>query len=103
MSSHPNSREACAYIQSKVVNIVPTDDHNYNDKYDSIYNHGYGEPAGTLGINCRHKLFPFTPGVNVNNMTQYNPKEAIRNGNLRQKQRYYEGSIDRKSTRLNSS
>ncbi|MDE1507000.1 phage minor capsid protein [Ligilactobacillus salivarius] len=100
MSSHPNSREACAYIQGKVVNIVPTDDPNYNDKYDSIYNHGYGEPAGTLGINCRHKLFPFTPGVNVNNMTQYNPKEAIRNGNLRQKQRYYERSIRDAKKRL---
>ena len=100
MSSHPNSREACAYIQGKVVNIVPTNDPNYNDKYDSIYNHGYGEPAGTLGINCRHKLFPFTPGVNVNNMTQYNPKEAIRNGNLRQKQRYYERSIRDAKKRL---
>ena len=100
MSSHPNSREACAYIQGKVVNIVPADDPNYNDKYDSIYNHGYGEPAGTLGINCRHKLFPFTPGVNVNNMTQYNPKEAIRNGNLRQKQRYYERSIRDAKKRL---
>lgn len=100
MSSHPNSREACAYIQGKVVNIVPTDDPNYNDKYDSIYNHGYGEPAGTLGINCRHKLFPFTPGVNVNNMPQYNPKEAIRNGNLRQKQRYYERSIRDAKKRL---
>ena len=100
MSSHPNSREACAYIQGKVVNIVPTDDPNYNDKYDSIYNHGYGELAGTLGINCRHKLFPFTPGVNVNNMTQYNPKEAIRNGNLQQKQRYYERSTRDAKKRL---
>ena len=100
MSSYPNSREACAYIQGKVVNIVPTNDPNYNDKYDSIYNHGYGEPAGTLGINCRHKLFPFTPGVNVNNMTQYNPKEAIRNGNLQQKQRYYERSTRDAKKRL---
>lgn len=82
MSSHLNSREAFAYIQGKVVNIVPTNDPNYNDKYDSIYNHGYGELAGTLGINCRHKSFPFTPDVNVNNMTQYNPKEAIKNSNL---------------------
>ena len=100
MSSYPNSREACAYIQGKVVNIVPTDDPNYNDKYDSIYNHGYGELAGTLGINCRHKLFPFTPGVNVNNMTQYNPKETIRNGNLQQKQRYYERSTRDAKKRL---
>ncbi len=96
MSSYPNSREACAYIQGKVVNIVPTNDPNYNDKYDSIYNHGYG----TLGINCRHKLFPFTPGVNINNMTQYNPKEAIRNGNLQQKQRYYERSTRDAKKRL---
>ena len=100
MSSHLNSREAFAYIQGKVVNIVPTNDPSYNDKYDSIYNHGYGEPAGTLGINCRHKLFPFTPGVNINNMTQYNPKEAIRNGNLRQKQCYYERSIRDAKKRL---
>ena len=100
MSSYHNSREACVYIQGKVVNIVPTDDPNYNDKYDSIYNHGYGEPAGTLGINCRHKLFPLTPGVNVNNMTQYNPKEAIRNGNLQQKQRYYERSTRDAKKRL---
>ena len=100
MSSHLNSREAFAYIQGKAVNIVPTNDPSYNDKYDSIYNHGYGEPAGTLGINCRHKLFPFTPGVNINNMTQYNPKEAIRNGNLRQKQCYYERSIRDAKKRL---
>ena len=100
MSSHLNSREAFAYIQGKVVNIVPTNDPSYNDKYDSIYNHGYGEPAGTLGINCRHKLFPLTPGVNINNMTQYNPKEAIRNGNLRQKQCYYERSIRDAKKRL---
>ena len=38
MSSYPNSRATCAYIQGKVVNIVPTNDPNYNDKYDSIYN-----------------------------------------------------------------
>ena len=100
MSSYPNSREACAYVQGKVVNIVPTNDPNYNDKYDSIYNHSYGELAGTLGINCRYKLFPFTPGVNVNNMTQYNPKEAIRNGNLQQKQRYYECSTRDAKKRL---
>ena len=36
----------------------------------------------------------------MNNMTQYNPKEAIRNGNLRQKQRYYERSIRDAKKRL---
>lgn len=57
MSSYPNSREACAYIQGKVVNIVPTNDPNYNDKYDSIYNHGYGEPAGTLELTAGTNYF----------------------------------------------
>lgn len=49
MSSHPAAREACAYIQGKPVNIVPPGSENYDKRYDSIYNHGYGEPAGTQG------------------------------------------------------
>lgn len=102
MTSHPNSRPACAYIQGKVVNIVPDDNPDYNPKYDTIYNHGYGTPAGTLGINCRHVLFPFEDGVNVNHQPQYDPKEAIKNGNLQQKQRAYERSIRDYKKRLNA-
>lgn len=100
MTAHPNSRPACAYIQGKVVNIVPDDDPNFNPKYDTIYNHGYGTPAGTLGINCRHVLFPFEEGVNVNHQPRYDPKEAIKNGNLQQKQRAYERSIREAKKRL---
>lgn len=102
MTSHPNSRPACAYIQGKVVNIVPDDSPDYNPKYDTIYNHGYGTPAGTLGINCRHVLFPFEEGVNVNHQPRYDPKEAIKNGNLQQKQRAYERSIRNYKKRLNA-
>lgn len=102
MTSHPNSRPACAYIQGKVVNIVPDDSPDYNPKYDTIYNHGYGTPAGTLGINCRHVLFPFEEGVNVNHQPQYDPKEAIKNGNLQQRQRAYERSIRNYKKRLNA-
>ncbi|WP_295728651.1 phage minor capsid protein [uncultured Limosilactobacillus sp.] len=93
MSSHPNSRPACAYIQGHVVNLVPPEDPAYNDKYDSIYNHGYGEPAGTQGVNCRHRLFPYVPGVSVNHQHQYDPEEAIANGKLVQKQRARERAI----------
>lgn len=100
MTSHPNSRPACAYIQGKVVNIVPDDSPDYNPKYDTIYNHGYGTPAGTLGINCRHVLFPFEEGVNVNHQPQYDPQEAIKNGNLQQRQRAYERSIREAKKRL---
>ncbi len=93
MSSHPNSRPACAYIQGHVINLVPPEDPAYNDEYDSIYNHGYGEPAGTQGINCRHRLFPYVPGVSVNHQPQYDPEEAIANGKLVQKQRARERAI----------
>lgn len=93
MSSHPNSRPACAWIQGHVVNIVPPESPDYNDKYDSIYNHGYGTPAGTQGINCHHRLFPFVPGVNENHQPKYDPEQAIKNGKIVQKQRARERAI----------
>lgn len=100
MSSHPNSRPACAYIQGHVVNLVPLDSPDFNPHYDSIYNHGYGEPSGTQGINCRHILFPYVPGVNENHQPQYDPKEAIKNGKLVQKQRARERAIRDAKRRL---
>lgn len=100
MTSYPNSREACAYIQGHVVNVVPPEDPKFNGKYDSIYNHGYGTPAGTLGINCRHMLIPYTEGVNTNHQPQYDPEEAIKNGKLVQQQRARERAIREAKKRL---
>ena len=100
MTSHPNSREACAYIQGHVVNVVPPEDPKFNGKYDSIYNHGYGTPSGTLGINCRHMLIPYTEGVNTNHQPQYDPEEAIKNGKLVQQQRARERAIREAKKRL---
>lgn len=93
MSSHPNSRPACAYIQGHVVNLVPPESNDYDPKYDSIYNHDYGKPSGVLGINCRHIMFPYVPGINVNHQPQYDPKKAIKNGKLVQQQRARERAI----------
>lgn len=100
MSSHPNSRPACAPIQGHVVNLVPSGDPNYDPKYDSIYNHGYGEPSGTLGINCRHVLYPYVPGLSTNHQPQYDPNEAIKNGKLVQAQRARERAIRDAKKRL---
>lgn len=100
MSSHPNSRPACAWIQGHVVNLVPPESPNYDDRYDSIYNHGYGTPAGTQGINCRHILFPYKTGVNKNHQPQYDPEKAIENGKLVQKQRARERAIRDAKKRL---
>ena len=100
MSSHPNSRPACAPIQGHVVNLVPSGDPNYDPKYDSIYNHGYGEPSGTLGINCRHVLYQYVPGLSTNHQPQYDPDEAIKNGKLVQAQRARERAIRDAKKRL---
>lgn len=100
MSAHPNSRPACAPIQGHVVNLVPASDPAFNPHYDTIYAHGYGEPSGVEGINCRHVLFPYEPGVSVNNQPQYDPDEAIKNGKLVQQQRARERAIRDAKKRL---
>ncbi|WP_353726542.1 phage minor capsid protein [Lactiplantibacillus plantarum] len=100
MSSHPASRKACAYIQGHVVNLTEPGSNTYNAKYDSIYNHGYGTPAGTQGINCSHELYPFIDGVNTNNQPQYDPKEAIAKGDIQAKQRGYERAIRQSKKKL---
>ncbi|WP_371190393.1 phage minor capsid protein [Weissella viridescens] len=102
MSSHPAAREACAYIQGKPVNIVPQGSANYDRRYDSIYNHGYGEPAGTQGINCKHTLTPFDPDTMTNHYQQVDPKEAIENGKVQAKQRSIERAIRASKKRMNA-
>lgn len=93
MSSHPASRPACAPIQGKIINVVPESDNRYDDEYDTIYNHGYGTPRGTLGINCCHMLKPYVKGVSHNYEKQYDPDEAIKNADVLAKQRRYERAI----------
>ncbi|MCG0634727.1 capsid protein [Lactiplantibacillus plantarum] len=100
MSSHPAAREACAPIQGHVVNLTEPGSNTYNAKYDSIYNHGYGTPAGTQGINCSHTLYPFIEGVNTNNQPQYDPEEAKANGDIQAKQRGYERAIRQTKKKL---
>lgn len=93
MSSHPAARPACAPIQGKVVCIVPDTDSRYEKGYPSIYDYGYGEPAGTQGINCSHMLFPYVKGISHNYQPQFDPKEAVKNAEVQQKQRYFERQI----------
>lgn len=100
MSSHPAAREACAYIQGHVVNLTEPGSDTYNAKYDSIYNHGYGTPAGTQGINCSHTLYPFIDGVNTNNQPQYDPQTAIAKSDIQAKQRGYERAIRQSKKKL---
>lgn len=98
MSSHPAARPACAPIQGKVVCIVPHSDPRCDNDYPNIYDHGYGTPAGTQGINCSHILNPYIKGVSHNYAEQFDPKQAVKNMQIQQKQRYLERGV-RKSKR----
>lgn len=104
MSSHPAARPACAPIQGHVVLMVPRSEvpSEYQDyiNYPSIYDHGYGTPAGTMGINCSHAFFPYTPGISTNNQPKYDPDEAMANMEVVQKQRALERSIRDAKKRL---
>ncbi|XRJ96332.1 phage minor capsid protein [Latilactobacillus sakei] len=93
MSSHPAAREACAYIQGDVVNVVSPIDERFNPKYDSIYNHGYGTPGGTQGVNCSHMLYPYIEGVSHNYQKKYDPEKVQKNAKKQAQQRYHERII----------
>ncbi|WP_010054061.1 phage minor capsid protein [Carnobacterium maltaromaticum] len=91
MSTVYDSAARCAFCQGKVLDMRPI---SQNDsEYPSIYEFGYGKPGGTLGINCRHSIFPFIPGVSTNNQPQINPKQAIERSIVRTKQRDIERKI----------
>lgn len=100
MTSHPASRPACAHIQGQVVCVVSPMDDRYVDGYPSIYDYGYGDPGGCFGINCGHTLIPYVEGVSTNNQKHYNPAQAIKNGKIRQKQRYMQRQIRQKKMAL---
>lgn len=81
----------CAHCQGRVLDMRPI---NQNDsEYPSIYEFGYGLAGGTLGINCRHSIYPFIPGVNIDREPKVNPDEAIRKSRVREKQREIERRI----------
>lgn len=104
MSSHPSARKACADIQGNWVLTVPKSKAPQKFQHlPSIYDHGYGEPTGTQGINCTHILYPGIPGVNTNNQPQYNPEQAQKNAEIQQKQRKLERDIRYQKKRLSAS
>lgn len=103
MSSHPAARKACATIQGDWVLVVPKNKAPDEFKHlPSIYDHGYGEPDGTQGINCKHILYPGRPDVNTNNQPQYDADEAQENAEIQQKQRKLERDIRYQKKRMNA-
>lgn len=95
MSSHEASRAACAPIQGKLVTTRPESftGANTGEHFISLYDHGYGTPSGTFGINCHHLKWLYVPGARSNNQPQYDPDEAIAKGDMVAKQRELERRV----------
>jgi len=101
MSSHAAARPACAPIQGKIVYMRPRQS---EDKYPSVYDHGYKEPAGVAGINCHHTFTPWDPDINIIRDVEKvpSPDEAIKNSDIQAKQRQLERQVRQNKRKLNT-
>lgn len=79
--------------QGKVFKVIGSDGKYPNLKEST----GYPDDIqGLGGVNCRHRMFPFFPGISVPNPIQYDEEENRRVYELSQKQR----AMERKMRRL---
>jgi hypothetical protein len=89
--THPTDHIANhAWWQGKVYKI-----NGFDEKYGNLKaNTGYPDDIlGLGGVNCRHRMYPFIPGVSTPVMEQYDEKEAERVYKATQKQRAKERQI----------
>ena len=87
---HPTNKIANhAGWQGKVFKVIGS------DKYPNLKEStGYpGDIQGLAGVNCRHRIFPFFPGISIPNPIQYDEKENKKVYELTQKQRAMERKI----------
>lgn len=80
VSSHSGARPLCAKDQGKIFNRnggggYTTDLDGKRIKFYAWRSSSYGKPAGLLGINCGHQLYPFLPGISVQTYFPYDEKE----------------------------
>lgn len=80
VSSHSGARPLCAKDQGKIFNRnggggYTTDLDGKRIKFYSWRSSSYGKPAGILGINCGHQIYPFLPGISVQTYFPYGEKE----------------------------
>ena len=59
ISSHAGARPGCFPYQGRVFSLS-----GEHEKYPSLKDTTYGEPAGIFGINCRHYSWPWFEGLN---------------------------------------
>lgn len=99
MSSKSDARPMCALCQGTVMTMKPQ---GYGG-YHSIYEYGYGTPAGVRGINCGHMLWPYIEGTSSNHQEQYDSVQAVNRYQVIQRQRQMEARIRNTKQRISIS
>ncbi|MGF3141266.1 phage minor capsid protein [Facklamia sp. P13064] len=90
VSDHSDSRPDHAPFQGKIYSRS-----GKSKKYPPLEVTGYGDSITGLvtGINCRHMLYAYIEGVSLNNSKVVSLKEAQKNYEQAQRQRYLERQI----------
>ena len=87
----PDAAPRCQEIQGQIVDTRAPG--QANSGFPSIHDFGYPDPGGPFGVNCRHMMIPYIPGVNTNNQPQYD--NIAENAEARDRQRQLERRIRR--------
>ena len=87
VSAHWGARPSHFIWQGKVYSLTGSE--GYENFYDAT---GYGTGAGLCGWNCRHRFYPYFPGIKTV-YPEYDEEENRIHYENTQKQRYYERQI----------
>jgi len=93
VTSLMDSAPRCIDIQGQIIDTRPPG--QARSGFPSLFDFGYPAPDGPFGINCRHSMIPFIPGVNENNQPQYDRMETIERSAQTAQQRELERRIRR--------
>jgi hypothetical protein len=88
VSSHLDARPKCAPYQGRIYSRSGN-----HRKYPPFSSTSYGDPAGLLGVNCRHVIYPYIEGVSKQRFHPYDLNEVSKAYKQSQKQRYLERQI----------
>ena len=88
VSSHIGARPRCAPFQGRIYSRSGN-----HPVYPPFSSTSYGEPAGLLGINCGHQIYPYIEGVSIKRFKPYDEAENDRVYRESQQQRYLERQI----------
>ncbi|CAI8738196.1 minor capsid protein [Bacillus pseudomycoides] len=88
VSSHIGARPRCAPFQGRIFSK-----NGKSKRYPPFSSTSYGEPAGLLGINCRHVIYPYIQGKSTKRYEPYDADENSRVYKESQQQRHLERQI----------